>query len=165
MRSSIFGGKWLTAIAVGILLTISSALALAESTFVNPDSLAAKKEACVAPTEDIRRNHMDYLKHGRDDVVRDGIRISRFQLHGCIACHASVEESGNYRPVDEEGEFCSSCHEYAAVSLACFQCHRTTPEPASAELGEVDMDRAIRQLNGATVFNPTLHSPAAVQRD
>lgn len=31
-------------------------------------------------------------------------------------------------PVNSPGQFCASCHRFAAVSLDCFQCHATTPD-------------------------------------
>jgi hypothetical protein len=76
-------------------------------------------EACVAPVEEMRRNHMKMLFHQRDRTMREGIRTTRFSLKGCVECHAS-EKTGSV--VGEEG-FCSSCHEYASVRIDCFECH------------------------------------------
>ena len=78
-----------------------------------------KGEACVAPTEDMRRDHMKVLLHQRDQTVQRGIRDSRFSLKNCVDCHAS-RETGNV--LGKDG-FCSSCHAYAAVSMDCFECH------------------------------------------
>ena len=76
-------------------------------------------EACVAPTAQMRRDHMKMLLHQRDRTVRQGLREPRFSLKNCVDCHAS-RETGSV--LGKEG-FCSSCHEYAAVSIDCFECH------------------------------------------
>ncbi|MCP3867557.1 MAG: sulfur reduction protein DsrJ [Gammaproteobacteria bacterium] len=94
---------------------------------VTPGSKAAGMEACVAPTAEMRRNHMDYLKHDRIKTVRKGIRDIRNSLADCVDCHAAKNGSGGYAQIDSEGQFCDKCHNYMAVDLACFQCHRKTP--------------------------------------
>jgi hypothetical protein len=44
---------------------------------------------CVEPAE-MRRNHMEMLKHQRDDTVRGGVRGAKAQPEGCIDCHAGA---------------------------------------------------------------------------
>jgi hypothetical protein len=78
-----------------------------------------KGEQCVAPTEEMRRDHMNMLLHQRDRTLRQGIRESRFSLKNCVDCHAG-RDTGSV--LGKEG-FCSSCHAYAAVSMDCFECH------------------------------------------
>ena len=78
-----------------------------------------KGEVCVAPTEEIRRNHMKMLMHQRDGTVRQGLREPRFSLKNCVECHAS-RETGSV--LGNDG-FCSSCHVYASVKIDCFECH------------------------------------------
>jgi len=78
-----------------------------------------KGEACVAPTAEMRRDHMKMLLHQRDRTLRQGIRESRFSLKNCVDCHAS-RETGSV--LGKDG-FCSSCHAYASVSIDCFECH------------------------------------------
>ena len=78
-----------------------------------------KGEACVAPTGEMRRDHMKMLLHQRDGTMRQGLREPRFSLKNCVDCHAS-RETGSV--LGKEG-FCSSCHAYAAVSMDCFECH------------------------------------------
>ncbi len=75
---------------------------------------------CIAPAEEMRRNHMEMLKHTRDRTLREGIRGEPASLNECVQCHAS-KKTGT---VHGEGEFCQSCHAYAAVKLDCFQCHQ-----------------------------------------
>lgn len=76
-------------------------------------------KTCVAPVEDMRRNHMRMLFHQRDRTLRQGVREPRFALKGCVDCHAG-RESGSV--LGKEG-FCSSCHSYASVKIDCFECH------------------------------------------
>jgi hypothetical protein len=78
-----------------------------------------KGDACVAPTEEMRRDHMNMLLHQRDETMHRGIRTVKHSLKGCVDCHAS-RETGSV--LGKDG-FCSSCHTYAAVSLDCFECH------------------------------------------
>jgi hypothetical protein len=89
---------------------------------------AAKGDKCVADTAYMRRYHMKELMHQRDETVHQGIRTKRFSLKECIACHATTDDKGQAIPINAPGQFCYSCHEYAAVAIDCFQCHATRPE-------------------------------------
>jgi len=82
--------------------------------------MPANEKSCVAPKEYMRNNHMELLSRWRDDVVRKNIQLYtafngktyRMSLTGtCLGCHASRES------------FCDRCHNYAAVSLYCWDCH------------------------------------------
>ena len=86
-------------------------------------------EACVAPVEEMRRNHMQMLFHQRDRTLREGIRTTRFSLKNCVECHAG-RNTGSV--LGEEG-FCSSCHAYAAVKIDCFECHTPMRQARAAE--------------------------------
>ncbi len=104
---------------------------------VVPGSKAAGMKSCVAPTEDIRRHHMDYLKHQRDETVHRGIRGAKYSIADCVDCHAAQDANGKYIPVNAEGQFCQKCHAYAAVSPPCFQCHRKTPQSQKSEISSL----------------------------
>ena len=114
-----------------ISLTLAGALvapagaARAES-FVVEGSKAAGLQSCVEPTEAMRRFHMELIEHQRDATVHEGIRATKHSLSGCIDCHVSYQD-GRPVPVDAPGQFCANCHEFAAVSLNCFDCHATVP--------------------------------------
>ncbi len=95
---------------------------------INGNSKATMAEACVAPTPEMRRNHMTMVEHQRDITVYKGIRDSDNALHGCIDCHANLDESGKHIPVNAPGQFCAGCHEYVAAQLDCFSCHSTVPK-------------------------------------
>ncbi|MCW8847532.1 MAG: sulfur reduction protein DsrJ [Sedimenticola sp.] len=113
----------------GALLLLSTGVI--SETAVTKGSKAAGLDSCVAPTAVMRRNHMDFLKHDRNMTVRKGIRDTQYSLAECVGCHAEKDNAGAYKPVNAEGQFCSSCHSYVAVNLSCFQCHRKTPEVKS----------------------------------
>ena len=85
---------------------------------------------CVAPPEVMRRSHMDFLKHQRDDTVHGGIRGAKYSLKACIDCHAS-RQTGSVTKA--ETNFCVSCHSYAAVKIDCFGCHASKPAVAVAQ--------------------------------
>ena len=81
---------------------------------------------CVAPVEEMRRNHMEMLKHQRDRTMRAGIRGEPASLNACIECHAG-KQSGSVLGASDSGKgsnFCESCHSYVAVKLDCFECHQ-----------------------------------------
>jgi hypothetical protein len=83
--------------------------------------LSAKAEAakaCVEPNMTVA--HMQLLDTWRDTVVRSAQRIyvnssgKQFEMslsNTCLDCHV------------EKAEFCDKCHNYAAVSPYCWDCH------------------------------------------
>jgi len=92
---------------------------------------AARGGQCVADAAFMRRNHMELLKHQRDDTMRGGIRTGKYSLKACIACHAS---QASQSVTAEPGNFCQSCHNYAAVRIDCFECHANKPAGSTALL-------------------------------
>jgi hypothetical protein len=102
-------------IAAAILAAVLTLAAHADA----PKIKIERGEACVAPTAQMRRDHMDMLLHQRDRTMRQGLREPRFSLKNCVDCHAS-RATGSV--LGKEG-FCSSCHEYTAVKMDCFECH------------------------------------------
>jgi hypothetical protein len=93
-------------------------------------------QPCVEPIEVMRRNHMKFILHQRDETMHLGVRSKRFSLADCVACHVSKDEAGRYIPINAPGQFCESCHEYAAVEVDCFQCHATVPRQAKFDVLE-----------------------------
>jgi len=75
---------------------------------------------CIAPAAEMRRNHMDMLKHQRDRTLRLGIRGEKASLKECVNCHAS-KTTGTV--LGKDG-FCQECHSYAAVNPDCWDCHQ-----------------------------------------
>jgi hypothetical protein len=123
----LIGLKQIAALVMGGILLALSTAAISGSAVV-AGSKAAGMESCVAPTAEMRRYHMEYLKHERNEVVHKGIRGSKYSIPNCVSCHASKDQAGNPVPVNAENQFCDSCHEKAAVKITCFQCHRKVPE-------------------------------------
>lgn len=93
-----------------------------------------KGEKCVEDTQFMRRNHMELLKHQRDETMHQGIRTTKYSLRECISCHETRAADGKPVTVKSEKHFCNACHTYAAVSPDCFSCHASTPggTPAGA---------------------------------
>ena len=79
---------------------------------------------CIADPATMRRDHPSMLKHQRDETVHGGIRGAKASLKGCIDCHASTK-TGSVAAAP--GDFCQSCHSYAAVKIDCFECHSAKP--------------------------------------
>ena len=114
----------MTRIAAGILATVLALAAYAAA----PKFSIERGESCVAPVAEMRRDHMKMLLHQRDRTMRQGLREPRFSLKGCVDCHAS-QKTGSV--LGNEG-FCSSCHEYAAVKIDCFECHSPNAQKRTA---------------------------------
>lgn len=114
--------------AIGILAATFAVAALADAQdrrvrrVAVPTVKIERGDACVAPTGEMRRDHMKMLLHQRDRTVRQGLRDTRFSLKECVDCHASVKTGS---VLGSEG-FCSSCHSYASVRIDCFECHTPT---------------------------------------
>jgi predicted CXXCH cytochrome family protein len=91
-------------------------------------------DSCVKDTDFMRRNHMDMLKHQRDETMLKGIRVEQYSLKECISCHAVNGPDSMPVTVASPQHFCRSCHDYAAVSIDCFQCHASRPESGEHQL-------------------------------
>ena len=102
-----------------------------------PTPAKGKGDSCVAPVEWMRRNHMKALVHQRNATVHEGLRGAKFSLKDCVSCHVVPDSQGRAVPVSDPKHFCRSCHDYAAVSIDCFECHASRPEEAAkgAQLG------------------------------
>lgn len=131
---------WLTATLLSSLLLLPFAvvaddegeetehLPFSELSFSEPERHYSPDQECVAPEEEMRRNHMEYILHQRDDTMYAGIRTRQFSLEECVNCHAVKDTaSGEYIPVNAPNQFCSSCHSYTSVKLDCFECHAARP--------------------------------------
>jgi predicted CXXCH cytochrome family protein len=105
-----------------------------------PDIPEARGEACVADTDFMRRNHMDMLKHQRDETMLKGLREERYSLKECLDCHAV--HGPDLKPVtaSDPRHFCRSCHDYAAVSIDCFQCHASRPDSPDSFAGQAPVN-------------------------
>ncbi len=87
---------------------------------------------CVEDPKYMRKNHMDMLKHQRDETVRQGIRGGKYSLAGCVDCHASKKDNS---VLGSSEHFCQGCHAYAEVRIDCFECH-SSKRKIIAEVGK-----------------------------
>jgi hypothetical protein len=122
------GAALLVLAVVGALFAASAAWAEEVGDFVLPSSKAASAERCVEPTEFMRRSHYEVIRHQRDTTVYGGVRSTKHSLAGCVGCHVGYDNESQPVAVNDEGQFCNACHEYAAVTMNCFDCHATVPE-------------------------------------
>ncbi len=108
-----------------MLLPVGS---MAETPFPTIHEPEGEGVECVQPEDEMRRNHMNYILHQRDQTVHDGIRTETYSLAKCIDCHVEPGEDGEIAGHDEKEHFCNSCHEYASVQIDCFECHADRPQ-------------------------------------
>lgn len=74
---------------------------------------------CIEPAQEMIDDHMKILEQWRQLAVRDDVytyvgsdgKTYEISLTGtCLQCHSKQE-------------FCDQCHNYAGVSLSCWECH------------------------------------------
>ena len=87
----------------------------------------ARSGPCVEDPALMRRIHMDVVRHGRNETVRQGIRDRKTSLAACVDCHANAKDGS---VVGSATHFCQGCHAYAAVKLDCFECHSSRAREA-----------------------------------
>ena len=108
---------------------------------VIPDpATPANEQQCVEPVDVMRRDHMKFLLHQRDETVLNGIRTKQYSLTGCINCHAQADKNGEIVRADDPGYFCTECHTYAAVKIDCFECHSDRAAEVTSKLDSGSMD-------------------------
>lgn len=118
--------------ALAILLLGLGVAWWATASEIGPTIPQGRGENCVADTDFMRRNHMDLLVHQRDETVLEGIRDKPFSLTECVDCHVQTASNGEPHRIDAEGQFCQSCHTFAAVKIDCFGCHAAVPDSAES---------------------------------
>jgi hypothetical protein len=109
-------------------LTLMSNSALAETPFPTINEPADESLKCIHPEEEMRRNHMNYILHERDETMHEGIRNEPASLANCIDCHVQPNAKGEIAGIESKEHFCTACHQYASVQIDCFQCHADKPQ-------------------------------------
>jgi nitrate reductase cytochrome c-type subunit len=101
-----------------------------------PDIPKGKGEKCVEDTSLMRSSHMEMILHQRDETVHKGIRTKKHSLKECISCHAVYDSSTQQAvSIASPKHFCRVCHDYAAVSIDCFECHASKPRAKATRVG------------------------------
>ena len=101
-------------------------------------------QQCVEPVDVMRKNHMQFLLHQRDETVIEGVRSKKYSLVGCIDCHNPADSEKVVRYEDPQ-HFCAGCHLYTSVKIDCFECHA---------------DRGLESLEQSRLFVQPGHSMA-----
>ncbi len=140
--------RTLTDLWVVVILALTMGQAGADGRTPVPQISRGQGERCVEPVQSMRRDHMRFLQHKRDETVRLGVRTKKYSLKECISCHVKKDAGGKSIPVNAAGQFCASCHAYAAVNIDCFQCHATTPDSGNAG-GKISSYPALPRLDGS----------------
>ena len=105
---------------------------------------------CVEPEEVMIREHMNFILHQRDETMHRGIRTSKYSLAECIDCHVQPNDSGKIARIDSEEHFCNGCHEYAGVTIDCFECHADRPQKyIDRGKGSVSLQDQLHQMLSA----------------
>jgi cytochrome c553 len=103
--------------------------ALAEERSVYwPQIPAATGQPHPEGNEYMRKQHMEMMKHDRDATMYDGDREVKASLSECFECHTVKDDQGTPVTYSDEKHFCRTCHDFAAVKVDCFMCHRSTPD-------------------------------------
>jgi len=86
----------------------------------NP-ALPRNQKQCVAPVEYMKTSHMNLLLDWRENVVRRGERdfTASDGKHYSMSLTATCLEQCH----GTKRDFCDRCHNYAAVSPPCWDCH------------------------------------------
>lgn len=120
--------------------------ALAADQTLLPVLPPAKGDACVEPTDVMRREHMNFILHQRDLTVHEGIRTEKYRFTNCIDCHVQANAQGEFPRHTSSEHFCTACHEFSAVTIDCFQCHADRPMEALQKTDHSSSARKIKNM-------------------
>jgi hypothetical protein len=104
----------------------------------------------VEPTDVMRRDHMKFIQHQRDETMHKGIRTSKHSLKNCVECHADPKTGS---VLGKDG-FCATCHQYAAVTIDCFSCHTDKAEKRVSANEPASLERLVRLSAPAAGVKP-----------
>ena len=148
----------LLAVVICCIIGINIVFAHEQADIPPPKQKYSEETACVEPIEVMRKKHFDFVLDHRDKTVIDGIRTKKHSLIECIECHITANAQGEYARYSEETHFCASCHQFAAVTIDCFQCHADRPAEAihkamkpNQTVGHTDEQKINRYLHLSNV--------------
>ena len=116
------------------LLTFFSSLLFAHGDETHMENYSSKAKTMlengVSYHKDVsvvRKMHPEFMNHKRDKTLLQGIRNDEASLKGCVNCHGGFNDDNNQAiRIDEDGQFCSTCHKKVATTVDCFGCHKAT---------------------------------------
>jgi len=114
---------------------------------------------CVEPVEVMRRDHMKFLLHQRDETVLEGNREKKYSLVGCMDCHNPASADEKVVRYEDPEHFCASCHNYTSVNIDCFECHADRGL-ASSQQSRLTQGFDSRQLSAQTFSHQVRQSRA-----
>ena len=82
-------------------------------------------DSCVEDAEFMRRNHMTLLQHEHGEPRSKDTPREGYTVKECVDCHVVTGPKGRPVTADSPEHFCRSCHDYVAVKIDCFDCHRS----------------------------------------
>jgi nitrate reductase gamma subunit len=77
------------------------------------------------------RNHPAFLFSHRTIVTHTGVGAPIDSMERCVTCHAVKNAAGQPVGFDDPSHFCRGCHNTAAVTIDCFECHQSKPAPGA----------------------------------
>ena len=127
-------GKGVLAIVAGCAGMLLATTVAGAGDIVPKVPIDKSKGSCVLPGEQMRREHMNILMHRRDDTMFKGIRGGKAALSACLTCHmVKDEKTGKPVTVASPKHFCRVCHDYTAVKVDCWSCHKSVPEETGTQ--------------------------------
>ncbi len=106
----------------------------------------------------MRKNHMDALKHKRDETMYQGIRTEMHSINACINCHVPESHNGKVLRHTDQEHFCTTCHSYVAAQLDCFECH--VDHPMKTEVAGIPSSPANKLKKVTDLDQSELHALA-----
>ena len=145
--------------APGLMVAADAGASSFGQVVIPSPSKPADAANCVEPVAVMRRDHMKYLLHQRDETVLDGERGKKYSLVGCIDCHNPASANEKIVRYEDPQHFCASCHNYASVKIDCFECHadrglsssqqsRLTPQADKLQLSMQTFRQKLDQARG-----------------
>ena len=92
-------------IYVLIGFTLVSTSALAETPFPTVHEPSDESLKCIHAEDEMRRNHMNYILHERDETMHEGVRNEPGSLVACIDCHVEPNAQGEIAGIDSNEHF------------------------------------------------------------
>ena len=120
------------------------------------------EEQNIAHEAEMRKYHMDHLKHKRDQTMYSGIRTAEDSLIGCIHCHVPAPTADKVVRHTDPEHFCATCHAYVGVEIDCFQCHADHPDKAEVAAATNPLSDKNSQLIASDSTNTSKSSTEAI---